>query len=352
MICVRRPITSQHRLKRAASSILTIILTKVELQLNLGDTLYDPMDFVDAVSYAEEVGFKTAWLGDHFVPWYHAGKRSAFVWSVVPVALERTNKIRVGPLVATPIGARYQPAIVAQAAATLDNMYPGRFLLSVGTGEAINEAQFWKGRWPNWKERMDRLSEGTDLIRRLLDSAEPFEFKGKYFPSEFNFLYTKPKTRVPIYFSALGRRGGYYAGRHGDSLLTISPRASADKLQESILPAYRKGCKDAGKKPGTLSVLVVESFMDPEEYRQKHWRSLGWMLRESWGLDTPLTVERKGKDVTLKRVKEIVHFCKGWKDLIRVVESYTAIGATEIILDSKADKDRIRQYAKNLLDVF
>ena len=79
-------------------------------------------------------------------------------------ALERTSKIKLGPLVTTPIGARYHPAIIAQASATLNNMHPGRLLLGVGTGEALNERPFWHDRWPEWEERIARLTEGITLI--------------------------------------------------------------------------------------------------------------------------------------------------------------------------------------------
>ena len=168
-------------------------MPKIDFQLDLGENDHDPYEFVDAVTYAEQLGFSTAWFGDHFLPWSHAGNRSAFVWPVMSVALEKTRRIRLGPLVSTPIGGRYHPALVAQACATIDNMYPGRFALGVGTGEAVNECPFLNGRWPAWEERVDRLIEGLALIRQLWSSTEPFAFRGKYFSSEFFYLYTKPK---------------------------------------------------------------------------------------------------------------------------------------------------------------
>ena len=178
---------------------------KMEISANLGENDYDPKVFVDAAIYAEEMGFRTVWFGDHIFPWYHSAKRSAFPWSVMPVALEKTDRIKVGPWVTVPIGARYHPAIIAQAAATLDNMYPGRIMLGVGTGEALNERPFWNDRWPKWEERMDRLAEGIRLIRQLWDSKEPFKFEGKYFSSDFYYLYTKPRAKIPIYSSAMGK---------------------------------------------------------------------------------------------------------------------------------------------------
>ena len=92
----------------------------MEIQLDLGENWYDPSGFVDALVCAEDSGFKTAWFGDHFMPWFHSGNRSQFVWSTLGAAMQRTQKIKTGPLVTPPIGARYHPAIVAQASATLD----------------------------------------------------------------------------------------------------------------------------------------------------------------------------------------------------------------------------------------
>ncbi len=145
------------------------VLPKIAFQLDLGENTYDPMKFVDAVVYAEEQGFDTAWFGDHFFPWFHSGKKSAFAWSVMGSALDRTGSIKVGTLVTTPIGGRYHPAIIAQASSTLDNMYPGRFRLGVGTGEALNEGPFWNNRWPPWEERLERLLEGIKLNEKTLE---------------------------------------------------------------------------------------------------------------------------------------------------------------------------------------
>jgi len=72
-------------------------LSKVEIQINLGENYYDPQTFVEATVFAEEMGFRTVWYGDHIFPWFHSGKRSSFVWSMLSDALEETDKVKVGP---------------------------------------------------------------------------------------------------------------------------------------------------------------------------------------------------------------------------------------------------------------
>jgi len=328
-------------------------LAKLEFSANLGENDYDPAVFVEAAVYAEELGFQNAWFGDHVFPWYHSGKRSSYAWSMMPVALERTEKIKVGPWVTVPTGARYHPAIIAQAAATLDNMYPGRVKLGVGTGEALNERPFWNDKWPKWKERMERLTEGIRLIRQMWESKEPFKFEGKYFSSNFYYLYTKPKHKIPIYQSAIGKRAAHAAGTQADGLITVGPRNDPQKLREVILPAFREGRREANKKgAGEVAVELMYSFSNPEEVLRNSWRTLGFMRKNSWSIPNPVEVEEAGKEVTLTELREGMAFCKGWKDLVKLIEAYKEVGVTEVNTDPGCEKKSIREFGRNVLDVF
>ena len=324
----------------------------MEIQLDIGENTYDPSEFVEAIVYAEDLGFRTAWLGDHFMPWYHSGSRSQFVWSTLGAVMARTDKIKVGPLITPPIGARYHPAIVAQASATLDSLFPGRLLLGVGTGEALNERPFWNGRWPEWSERMERLTEGIQLIRKLWDSDKPFSFEGKYFHSDFLFLYTKPKTKIPIYFAAEGRKAAFFAGKYGDKLITLCPRNNLQRLDEVILPAYRKGLKEGDGRRGGLIAYINFSMMSPAELKKKEWRSLGLHRKDAWSIGDPIAVEREGRKVTPDELKQGLHFVKNWKELIGVIEQYKVAGAEEVILMSGANTDTMKEFAENLIAVF
>jgi len=328
-------------------------LGKIDITVNLGEKTYEPQAFVDATAFAEKQGFRTIWFGDHIFPWYHSGKRSAFVWSVMSVALEKTDQVKVGPWVTVPTGARYHPAIIAHAAATLDNMYPGRILLGVGTGEALNERPFWNGNWPKWKERMERLTEGIKLIRQMWDATQPFRFEGKYFSSDFYFLYTKPRKKIPIYSSAIGRRAAYAAGLIADGLITISPRNDPQKLKEIILPEYLKGRREANKVGlGKVAIELVFSFDSPKDLLKKDWRSLGTCRKDSWSIPNPVAVESEGKQLTVDDLKRNIHFCKNWRDLIKIIEAYQEVGVNEASIYTGCDKKQIRALAKNILSVF
>ena len=328
-------------------------MPKIEISINLSVTDSDPHSVVDAAVCAEEAGFRTVWINDHIFPWYHSGKRSSYAWAMMPVALERTEKIKVGPWVTVPTGARYHPAIIAQAAATLDNMYPGRVKLGVGTGEALNERPFWNDKWPKWEERMDRLTEGITLIRRMWTSKEPFKFEGKYFSSDFYFLYTKPKQKIPIYQSGIGKRAAHAAGTQADGLITVGPRNDPQNMKEVILPAYRQGRREANKKgAGQVAVELMYGFSQPEEVLKTSWRTIGIMRKNSWSIPNPVAVEEAGKKVTMTELRRGMAFCKSWKDLVKLIEAYQEVGVTEVNTDPGCDKKKIREFGRNVLDVF
>lgn len=328
-------------------------MTEVEIQLDLGENYYDPQEFVDATVYAEQLGFRTAWFGDHIFPWFHSGQRSSFVWSVLSVALTKTCQIKVGPLVTAPIGARYHPALIAQAAATLDNMFPGRVLLGLGSGEALNERPFWNDKWPRWDERMARLIEGIRLMRLMWNSKEPFRFEGRYFSSEFYYLYTKPKRQIPMYFSAVGRRAARFAGMYADTLITKCPRNDLQRMKDVILPAYRQGRCDANKKgPGEVAIQLTFSFENPEDIVRTQWRTLGELRKDSWSIPNPIVVEEEGRTVTVDDVQENMYISKSWKDVVELIEAYVNLGVGAFILYTGADVKQIREIAENLLTVF
>jgi G6PDH family F420-dependent oxidoreductase len=325
---------------------------KAVISLDLGENYYDPGKFVEAAAYGEELGFRKLWFGDHFMPWFHKSDRSSFVWSVMASALERTDEVMVGPLVTTPMGGRYHPALIAQAAATLDNMYPGRFLLAVGSGEAVNEAPFWEGRWPSWKERMERLCEGVTLIRELWASPKPFEFKGKYFSSDFLLMYTRPRTNIEIYFSALGEKAAYNAGRYGDHLVTLSPGVSADRIRDVLLPRFREGQRDVNRPTGRLAVHVDYAFKEPSQIIKDSGHELSNFIEHAVDIMTPIELEERAKTISPERLGGFVHSCKNWEDLLKKLEGYIEVGATELILFSAPVKEEMKAVAQNVLSVF
>ena len=318
----------------------------IKIGLDIGENDKDPAQFRDAVVLAERLGFDVAWLGDHFMPWVHSGDRSAFVWSLMGSCLEATKKIRIGPYVTTPIGGRYHPATIAQASATLDNMYPGRLALGVGTGEAMNEAPFLS-EWPGWRGRMDRLIEGTLLMRKLWASESYFDFQGEFFKANQIFLYTKPRTDLRILISAVGEKSSSLAGEYGDGLITLSSRNPLDRIRDMVFSNFDAGARKAGKDPTKLEKVVTVSFTldSPETFLKRSRGPSGNFAKGSLDEPDPRKIEQMGYGLTDEVMMKSTNFCSSWSDVIELIWKFREIGATQVVLPSGPDAKIIRTFA-------
>ena len=162
------------------------------------------------------MGFSYATISDHYHPWIDKQGQSPFVWSVLGGIAEATQRLRVGTGVTCPT-TRYHPAIVAQAAATVAAMMPGRFFLGVGTGENLNE-HVLGDRWPEWEVRAEMVEEAVAVMRRLW-RGENVSHRGCHYTVENARLYTLPPEPPPIVVAAGGPQAAELAGRIGDGLL-------------------------------------------------------------------------------------------------------------------------------------
>ena len=324
-----------------------------EVALDIGENEQDPNEFKECVILGEKLGYDVTWLGDHFMPWYHTSDRSSFVWSLMGACLEATKKIRLGPYVTTPIGARYHPLIIAQAAATLDNMYPGRFILTVGTGEAMNEFPFFE-RWPNWNERMERLVEGVQMIRKMWGSKEFFDFDGKYFKASQIYLYTRPRTSMKIYISGVGVKMARAAGEFGDGLITLTVANSFERCRDVIFPAFEEGARSVGKDPSKMEKIVSLNFTlkDRDTFAKTERRFSGIAAKGSFDEPDPRKIEQMGIELNEEELFKTTTFCEKWSDVVELISRYKDLGVTQIVLNTGADRKAIRQYAQKILPHF
>ena len=182
---------------------------------------FGPRDLVEYAVLAEQAGMDSATVSDHFQPWRHDGGHAPFSLSWLTAVGERTQRLQLGTSVLTPTF-RYNPAVLAQAFATMACLYPGRVFLGVGTGEALNEiATGHVGEWPAFKERFARLRESVRLMRALW-TGETTSFAGDYYSTNDAFLYDVPPDGVPVYIAAGGPVVAKYAGRVGDGFICTS----------------------------------------------------------------------------------------------------------------------------------
>lgn len=192
-----------------------------ELGYALSSEEHGPNDLVTYAKKAEDAGFTFALISDHFHPWLDKQGNSPFAWSVLGGIAQATRKLRVGTGVTCPT-ARYHPAIVAQAAATIGAMMPGRFFLGVGTGENLNE-HILGDKWPPVEIRQEMLQEAVEVIR-LLWSGGLHSYFGTYYVVENARIYTLPNPLPDIYVAAAGPESAEMAGEIGDGLITTAPK--------------------------------------------------------------------------------------------------------------------------------
>jgi coenzyme F420-dependent glucose-6-phosphate dehydrogenase len=162
--------------------------------------------------------------------------------------------VQLGPAV-TPPGARYHPALIAQALATLERLFPGRAFAGIGSGESLNESPVG-GEWPDPEEQLAMLEEALEIVRRLLD-GERLTREGR-FPMNDAVLHTRPERRPPLYVSAFHEGAARVAGRHGDGLWTLADPEQAPPL----IDAYRD---EAGADAGEIVLQASFSWAETEE---------------------------------------------------------------------------------------
>jgi len=191
----------------------------VHLGYMLSSEEHPAPDLVAFAQRAEEVGFEYAVISDHYHPWTNTQGQSSFVWSVLGGIAAKTDRIGMGTAVTCPT-MRYHPAVIAQAAATVATMMPGRFMLGVGTGENLNEHVTGQA-WPSYGTRAAMLKEAVEIIRRLWD-GEVTNYDGDHFTVRNARLYSRPDEPPPVVVAASGPKSAELAGRIGDGLMNFS----------------------------------------------------------------------------------------------------------------------------------
>jgi len=214
---------------------------------------FAPSEAVALAELAEQRGFRGVMASDHFQPWVPQQGQSGFVWSVLAALAERTTG-DFGPGVTTPTF-RWHPAMVAQASATLAEMYPGRHWLGLGAGEALNE-HITGQYWPEAAERINRLFEAIELIKRLFAASragKDVKFSGQYFKLESTRLWTMPQTPPEILVATAGPLTARRAGKTVDGLITVG--APIEKV-EQLLARFAAGAREAGKDASTMPKVL------------------------------------------------------------------------------------------------
>jgi G6PDH family F420-dependent oxidoreductase len=252
-------------------------------------------ELVKASVLAERAGFPAAWISDHFHPWTDDQGESPFVWSVLGGIAAATERLRVTTAVTCPT-VRIHPTIIAQAAATTQELFGGRFALGLGTGEALNE-HILGDHWPRPEVRLDMLEEAIEVIRRLW-TGEMIDHDGEHYVVENARIYTLPAQAPKILVSGFGPKAIEVAARIADGFITTQP--AADDIR-----AYRdhggSGITQAGVK-----VCWHEDERQAVKIAHRYWRNQFIPGQLAQDLPTPTHFEQASELVTEDMVAEKV----------------------------------------------
>jgi F420-dependent hydroxymycolic acid dehydrogenase len=247
---------------------------------------------------AEQASFDLLANSDHLQPWQTNEGHSGAAWATIAALSQRTSRVWMGTTVTCPTF-RYNPAVVAEAFATLGSLAPGRIFLGVGSGEALNE-QAAIGSWPKWPERSERLIEATEIIRQLW-TGQQMAHEGVYYKVNAK-LYDPPAKTIPLLMAANGpkamRRAGQYAG---DGLVT-DPKTWKDHKSE-----FEAGAKAAGKDGGKMPVLVeqyaVVGNKNDAERAAELWRFGPKAFKSYYNIRDPKEIQQRAdSEVPLEKV--------------------------------------------------
>ncbi len=237
-----------------------------------GHEQWQPETLVEHALAAERAGFDGLLVSDHFHPWVDDHGAAGFAWATLGAIARATGKVRLCTGVVTPLF-RFHPAVVAQAAATIDRLSGGRFELGLGTGENLNEGPLGYS-FPSYRERAERIREALEFIRRLL-VGENVTFSGDHFRTDRARLYSPPVRRVPIRLAAGGPKSAALAAEHTDGLIT-SVKDPQETLAKVVEPARAAAAAAGRPSPTVLTTRWTVHAVDPDEAWQAllPWRGL------------------------------------------------------------------------------
>jgi len=270
---------------------------------------FAPRELVEIAVEAEAHGFESVAVSDHFQPWRHTGGHAPFSLAWMAAVGERTSSIQIGTSVMTPTF-RYNPAVLAQAFATLGCLYPGRIMIGVGTGEALNEvATGFRGAgaqdWPEFKERYARLREAVSLMRELW-TGDRVNFAGEYYSTHDASIYDRPEGGIPVYIAAGGPVVAGYAGRAGDGFICTSGKGM-DLYTDKLIPAVAAGAEKAGRDVATIDHMIeikLSYDSDPELALEntRFWAPLSLSAEQKHDLTDPIEMEKAADALAIEQV--------------------------------------------------
>ncbi len=313
---------------------------------------FGPAELLRYAREAEALGFDSVAVSDHFQPFRHRGGHSPFAPAWLGALAVSTERIRIGTSVSTPT-LRLHPSIMAQAFGTIACLAPGRVFVGVGTGESLNEVPALGIEWPKFAERLGRLREAVELMRRLW-TEERVSYEGRWYRTSRATVYDRPESPVPVLVAAAGRKAATFAGEVGDGFITTSGKAT-DLYTETLLPAVEAGARDAGRDPASLErLLEVKVSYDEDLDRARadcgFWAPLALSAEAKQGVDDPVELERLCESEDVRPESRFIVSTDPDEQVERIAR-YAAMGFDHLVFHSPAaDQSRfLRLFARDVV---
>ncbi len=314
---------------------------------------FAPTQLLDYAVAAEQAGFDSVFVSDHFQPWKHTDGHAPFAPAWMAAVLARTERIILGTSVLTPTF-RLHPSVVAHAFGTLGAMFPGRLILGVGTGESLNEVPPTGMVWPELKERSARLREAVKLIRQLWQE-DRVSFEGEYYRTVNATIYDRPSEPVPIYIAAAGPLNAKYAGRAGDGFICTSGKGATLYVDE-LLPNVAVGRSESEfqDRPFERMIEVKVSFdLDAERALEdtRHWAALSLSAEEKHSVADPAEMERLAAALPIERVAKRWIVSSDPDEHVAAIQTYIDYGFDHLVFHAPGpDQSRfLKLYAEHIL---
>jgi G6PDH family F420-dependent oxidoreductase len=306
---------------------------------------FGPAELVHQAQMAQEAGFDGLWISDHFHPWNDEQGHSGFVWSTIGAISQAARGMKVTTAVTCPT-IRLHPAIVAHAAATSAVLLEGRFVLGLGSGEALNE-HVLGDRWPEADERLEMLEEAVEIIRGLW-RGESYSHRGRHYRVENARLYDLPAEAPPIVISGFGPKSTALAARIGDGFCTVSPE------KQAVQRVRRESPREHPLIAGGLKVC-----WDEDEARARQTATRLWPNEELPGelsqvLPTPAHFEQATELVTEERVAEAIPCGPDLSRHVEMIDRFADAGFDELYVGQIGERQEgfFEVYANEVLPRF
>lgn len=318
---------------------------------------FGPAELARYAVLAEELGLDSVFVSDHVQPWRERGGHAPAALPWLSWVAARTERVTLGTSVLTPTF-RYHPGVIAQELATLAGLAPGRIVLGVGTGEALNEQVMgvFPDGWPAFSRRMARLAEAVELLRRLWAGERVSAPAGSSWPVSGLRLYDPPPEPIPVWVAGAGPKIATFAGRVGDGFIATSGKGRA-LYAEELLPAVEAGLGQRPEPPPAPyeRMLELKVSYDPDPERAladcRFWAPLSLPADTKHSLGDAAAMEAAADELPIEEVARRWIVASRPEQVVDAAREYVELGFTHLVIHGPgADQERfLRTFARDAL---